>query len=573
MSGFILVCERGRVAAPATADELRRCAARLAPPSATAHARVWGKDGVDLAVINPVPAIRIEPRAVCLGALFEAADWTRPGTPPPDGAYALARYDETVLELVTDVFASRTIWYVQTEQRFMASTSQRALVSLLRTFEPCPETVTWLLASGNLGPDHGWDQRLKRVASRTRLSLDRAAWTLSATAEELTYAARSQPDDEQLASLWKSIFTTCARLDTDEHRMALTLSGGCDSRSILVALGDAGKPVRCVTWGLAASLDDHQNDATIARRLAKRFGMRHDYFTLDYDDSAPRTLFDRFLLAGEGRVEDFSGYTDGFRAWERLLDDGVSVVLRGDCPGWGSPYDPMSERVARSINMHCTLVSDHPEGALIRQLALAPQRRPEEFFLRDGEALDDYRDRIYNDYELPTCMSAMNDVKCAYVEVVNPLYGRAVVQSASELPRALRHCRTGFERLAGALVPDIAFSENQADESLESFLAREPVKRELLEELSSSAARAVLSDAACCALVAELERPFGETRQRLRGRVKAVVPYRLIRAVRPEPRARVDTLRLAYRTYIASRMAAILREDAQLLSHTERTAR
>ena len=569
MSGFILVCERGRVAAPATADELRRCAGHLAPAGAPAAAHVWGEDGVSLAVINPVPAVRIEPRAVCIGALFEAADWTRPGTPRPDGAYAIARYDDTTVELVTDVFASRTIWYVQTEQRFLASTSQRALLSLLRTFEPCPETVTWLLASGNLGPDHGWDQRLKRVASRTRLRLDRAAWTLSATADELRYEARPTPHDEQLASLWESIFTTCATLDTDEHSVALTLSGGCDSRSILVALSDAGKPVRCVTWGLAASCNDPQNDAAIALRLAERFGMRHDYFTLDYDDAAPRTLFDRFLRAGEGRVEDFSGYTDGFRAWERLAQDGVSVVLRGDCPGWGSPYDPISERVARSINMHCTLVSDHPEADLIHRLDLVPQRRPEEFFLRDGEALDDYRDRIYNDYELPTCMSAMNDVKCAYVEVVNPLYGRAVVQSASELPRALRHCRAGFERLIGTLVPDIAFSENQADESLESFLAREPVKRELLEELSSPAARAVLSNAACGALAAELERPFGEARQHLRGRVKAVVPYRLVRAVRPEPQARVDTLRLAYRTYIASRMAAILREDAQLLSQAE----
>ncbi len=563
MAGFIVVCSRTQASSRPSPDEVRRCALHLSPDNIDARPPdVFTSQGVTLAVVNPASGVRAHSSGVCLGALFEPADWAKVGSAPPDGTYAIARHDESALELVTDLFASRTIWYVQTEEVFLASTSQRALVALLGSSAPRPETVTWLLAAGNLGPDGGWDARLRRVPSRTRLRLDRASWKMTSTSEELTYVPRALSDDDHLAGLWEAIFSVCASLDTDQVRTSLTLSGGCDSRSILVGLADAGKGVRCVTWGLAASSADPRNDAAIARRLAERFGMPHDYLTLDYDGRPVREIFTRFLRAGEGRIEDFSGYTDGLRTWGRLFSDGTDVVLRGDCPGWGSPYPPISETVARSINMHCTLVSDYPEGELIHRLGLAEQRRPVEFSQREGESLDDYRDRLYNDYELPTCMAAMNDVKCAYVEVVNPLYGRRVVRAATGLPESLRHCRSGFERLTATLAPDVPFSENQADEPPERFLARPEMREEMLGELSSQAARKVLSESACEALITELERPSAASAASLRRRVRALVPRRVVRAVRPEPRVRLDVSRLAYRAYLASRMATILEQDA-----------
>ena len=567
MAGFILVCSRAHDASRLTADDVRRCALHLSPDNVEANPpHVDTVNGVTLAVVNPVDSVRVGPHGVCLGMLFGDADWSGLGGPPPNGTYAIARHDASAVELVTDVFASRTIWYVQTEQAFLASTSQRALVALLRSYEACPETVTWLLAAGNLGPDHGWDLRLERVPSRSRLRLDRENWALSVTSEDLVYSPRPLPDDLHLVRLWEAIFTTCATLDPEIAPMSLTLSGGCDSRSLLVGIADAGKQVRCVTWGLAGSMGDRKNDATIAQRLAGRFGMPHEYLELDYDGQPVRDIFTRFLRAGEARIEDFSGYTDGLRTWRRLFSSGVAVILRGDCPGWGSPYPPISETVARSMNMHCTLVSDYPDGELIHSLGLEPQRGPEEFYQREAESLDDYRDRLYNDFELPTCMAAMNDVKCAYVEVVNPLYGREVVQATTELPESLRHCRTGFERLSGSLVPDIPFSENQADEPPERFLARPQMREEMLGELSSQAAQQILSPAACELLVTELQQPLNQARTDLRRQVRAIVPRRLVRALRPEPRVHLDAARLAYRAYLASRIASILEEDARLLA-------
>jgi len=547
-------------------DDLRRCALHLSPDNIDPHPPdVRVEDGFARAVVNPVPAVSILPRGVRLGALFEEADWATVGTAAPDGTYAIERHDDQFVELLTDTFGSRTVWYVHTDELFLASTSQRALVALLGSFAPCPETVTWLLAAGNLGPERSWDERLRRVPSAACLRLDRRRWTLSTTREELAYVSRPSTAEQHLARLRDAIFSVCAKLNAESSSTALTLSGGCDSRSLLVGLANAGKTVSCVTWGLAASLADPQNDAAIARLLAQRFSMPHEYLPLDFTDEPVRDVFSRFLRAGEGRIEDFSGYTDGFKAWKHLCDSGVATILRGDCPGWGSPYDPIDESVARSINMHCTLVSDYPDAHLIHGLELTAQRRPDALYRREDESLDVYRDRLYNDYELPTCMAAFNDVKCAYVEVVNPLLGRDVVRVTRELPDELRHLRVGFERVAGALVPDVPFAEHPADERPGAYLRRPSVRAELLAELSSPAARRVLPEAALETLLINLERPLDGPRTRLRGHVKAVVPRRVVRAIRPTPRPQAETQRLAFRAYLASRMHTILQDDAGAL--------
>ena len=566
MAGVILACARNREAA-IPAEVLRRCAVRLCPDNIRPNSpMVLDQPGFARVVVNPVDCIRADDHGALLGILFEDADWSVLGSPPPDGTFAMIRHDGDELELVTDAFASRTIWYLHTDDLFLAATSQRALVALLGEYEPCPEAVTWLVAAGNLGPQHGWDRRLRRVPPATRLRLDRRTWSLSSTTRELLYRPRILSEQEHLARLREAVFSACAELRLDGAKTALTLSGGHDSRSLLVGLSRAGTPVTCLTWGLQSSLADPRNDASIARRLAKRFGLPHEYLVLDPGDRPVRDCFSRFLRAGEGRVEDFSGYTDGFDAWRHIFEEGISIIVRGDSPGWGFPFVPINDFVARSVVHEATLVEDYPESELIHALALAPQSPPATLFIADGETLDHYRDRIYNDFEVPTCMAAFNDVKCAYVEVVNPLLSRGVATVASELPDELRHLRCGFERVVDAMVPDVPFAEHGADEPLGRYLARGPVRAELLTELSSDDARRVFSATALDSVVADLERPLSDAKRRVRSRVKAVVPRRLVRAVRPVPHPHLDTQELAYRMYVASRMATILREDAAALS-------
>ncbi len=71
-----------------------------------------------------------------MGILFGASsDWHTPGSAVPDGSYALFRGDNTSVEVLTDAAASRSVWYIKTDDYFIASTSQRAIIILLQSFE------------------------------------------------------------------------------------------------------------------------------------------------------------------------------------------------------------------------------------------------------------------------------------------------------------------------------------------------------------------------------------------------------------------------------------------------------
>ena len=219
MAGFIIACSRDRSASPLRGDDLRRCALYLSPDDITPNPpNVHEEDGLARAVLNPVPGVRIAPGGVCLGALFEDADWAAVGAAAPDGTYAILRHDDEAVELLSDTFGSRTVWYVHTDALFLASTSQRALVALLGSFVPRAETATWLLAAGNLGPDCAWDERLRRLPIAACLRLDRRRWTLSTTCEELEYVPQALPEEEHLERLREAIFGVCAKLDVESSR-------------------------------------------------------------------------------------------------------------------------------------------------------------------------------------------------------------------------------------------------------------------------------------------------------------------------------------------------------------------
>ncbi|HUK77407.1 MAG TPA: asparagine synthase-related protein [Thermoleophilia bacterium] len=568
MSGFVLLVQRRGPCPPRMNATLARLARHLSPDNITPNPpEIVVDGGLARLVLNPVESIQTTDHALLLGALFEDADWSTRGTQAPDGAFAIARHDADQVELLTDVYGSRTIWYAHRDELFLASTSQRALIALLGDYEPCPETAAWMTASGNLGPERGWDNRLARVTAATRLRLDRRTWTIAVDRGGFTYSPVTLPWKTHLAHMKEGIFAACAAVHLGQARAALALSGGCDSRSLLVGLARAGLPLTCLTWGLRASLTDPRSDASIARRLAKRFGQPHQYLPLDQGDRSVRDCFTLFLRSGEGRIEDYSGYTDGFDAWRHIFEEGISVVLRGDSPGWGVYLEPFNYSWTRCAHHHATLVEDYSEGDLIQTLELARQHLPECFFPTEGETLDHYRDRLYNDYELPTCMSAMNDPKCVYAEVVNPLFARVLVSTVAQLPDEVRHLRRGFERVAVSLVPDVPLATHPADEPLDRYLARPTVRAEILAELSSESARRVFSAAALGTVIAAAERPATTTSGRLRDAVKTRVPKGLVSALGVRPRLHSEAPRLAYRMYIASRMEAIAREDAAAMAN------
>ena len=567
MAGFILVCPRDPASSRFDAEALRRCALHVSPDGIDAHApHVLHEDGVLRAVINPVAGIRADDHGVCLGAIVDDDDWSTPLTPAPGGSFAIARHDARSVELVADILASRTIWYAFTEDFFLASTSQRALAFLLGDFQSEAETVAWMISSGYLGPEMGWDTRVRRVPVGTSLRLDRETWQLSTERRRIDYRPASLSTDEHVARLQEAVFRACRELDLSGTSWLLPLSGGHDSRGLLVGLMQAGERPTCVTWGLAASLSQPGNDAYVARQLTTHFGLEHQYCELDQTSEPMHDALTRFLLAGEGRAVDLSGYTDGMRMWEQFFAAGVTTMIRGDTPGVGSgqgrAYDPVNDFFVRTAIGRAVMADDFPDGHLVRRLGLAAQHFPSSLRRRSGEELGDYRDRIHNEYKVATMFAALNDPKCAYVEVVNPLLHPAVVKAVAELPPELRLWERGYATMVERLVPEIPIYKYHAEAQPSEYLAWPAMFEELLAELSSSQDDDVLPPGARALLVKELRKPVPSTAAKtsLRRRVKAVMPARIQRLV--PSRVLASTRMVAMRAYTASRMATILRDDA-----------
>jgi hypothetical protein len=503
----------------------------------------------------------MDDRASCIGVMEgPAATWASVSAPAPDGSYVLLRHDDERLELISDALASRTVWYAQTPDLFVASTSQRALVSLLGGFEPEGAAVTWMATSGTLGPSVSWDRRLSRLPGDSRLTLDRSSWRLTVSTTPIEFEAADQDDEALIAELDDAILTSCADLRLDLSRWVLPLSGGMNSRGVLLAFLAAGLKPRCVTWGLSTSQVDPLNDAYIARAVAQRLGVEHSFHATDHSDEDVRLALDRFLVAGEGRTEDFGAYTDGLALWRDLHDTGVAGVIRGDEPGWGYGSYYSEDYARRKLRLR--ILSDYPSGHLIRRLGLEAEPIPSDLCRRDGETFAMYNDRVDDGFLVPTRFAALNDIKAAYVEIANPLLTRRVVAASRRLPDHLRRERAAFSAFVRSRGPDIPFAEHQAPADPAEYLARPDFVAELRRELGSSAADRVLGRDALDLLVGALQRPSTITMKRkLRDVAGRVVPMELARKVRRTPALLLGTRELAFRIYIASRMQEMLRID------------
>ena len=455
LADLILICQRAGRRRPLSGDDLLRVAARVAPTNITANAtRLLETAGLSVVVVNPSPdGVRIREGAVCLGGLFgEPGPWWQTGSAAPDGTYALLRYDEATVELLSDVIASRTLWYVVTDEAFLASTSQRALVALLGDLQLSRPAVSWMLSSGTLGPEASWDARLSRLPGCSRLSFDRAAWRTRLDTGPLPFAPVARERTAHVASLREALAWSCAHLNIDVCRWVLPLSGGRDSRALLAFMVRSGLQPRCVTWSTHSSARRPLSDAFVARLVARRFGVEHELVWLDGHDEEPAVALDRFVEVAEGRSDEYSGYTDGCRIWRDLFADGVSGVIRGD-ESAGIRRRAVSPQAARA-NSAGAMVSDYPPTHLIHPLGLAEQVWPERLRDQPGESLDGYRDRMYEQSRLPGALASLNDVKGRYVEGREPAAFEAPDLHAPRAPRRAASVRPHLQRGGRRRAPD-----------------------------------------------------------------------------------------------------------------------
>ena len=538
--------------------------------SSTPH-RVLVEGKIAFGIVNDRGSIVIG-SGVLLGCLYgDDVRWDEPEAQYPDGSYALFRSSSNRVEVVSDAAASKTIWYFLDEERFVASTSQRAIVMFLGRYEFNDRVIPWMLSTGSLGPEESWDRRIRRLPPDSSVVLDRRQWSISLKRRPIRFSMQSRPRSRHRDLLTNDIRAVIRSLKHSRQvRFAecfLPLSGGYDSRAILCFLADEGVPqnLKAITWGLGRNVERKGNDASVASEVARKVGVAHRYFGTDAAAEAMDRAIDRFIRCGEGRIDHFSAYTDGLETWRRLVEEeGCSGIIRGD---EGMGWIPVSSELTVRLNVGMGLCADYRNlQGLIERFGLPRQELPAELGRGRDETLSAWRDRLYHAYRLPTILAALSDIKYSYLEILNPLLARRVLHRVRELPDPLRTDKALFKEIVNSISPEVPYAQEAANEDLVRLLGRKEIAVLVQSALRSERARRVFSTdflehiLHCARHTDSTDRPAAASTWR---RLKGIVPRPVKNWVRDRvAKPTLDANVVAFRVFLILRMHELLNSDA-----------
>jgi hypothetical protein len=570
MSKLLLVIERnGKELISSISKRIDQVTERIIPgiikPNETL---IIQSPGFAFYIFNPVPSLYIHEQSVCLGFMTpEEQEWWVPGSNVPDGSYALFRSNDEQVEVVSDMLASRSVWYYSDSEVFIASTSQRAIIMCLQQFQFNEKVIPWMLFSGITGPDISWDRRIMLLPGNSVLYFNRNTWQKDITTVPFTYTVRKQSYQLYFDQLHELLSGLLTHSQFDSNKWILTLSGGYDSRCLLLYLKE--KPgLRTITWGMAGSKDDKDNDAYLAGIIADYYGIPNIYFTTDRSSEDFDTLFNRFLTAGDGRIEHIGGYMDGFHVWSSLFNNKFCGIIRGDHNfGWSPVYN--HDDVYNSLNIRT--INNYGNTEFLKKLELPEQSFPEYLSPLQDESMPAMRDRLYSLFRVPCFLAALTDIKMPFVEVYNPLLSSKVNRFIHLLPDQLRTDKKLLKDLILARSPNIPFNKHEAILT-HSRIVQEPlIARFLIEEISTMADRSVLPKKLLNQVAGRIQQDYTT----LQKRSSRIATWHKIRRILPGwtksmikrsiPRRDLDFNLLAFRVLIINRMDCLLKHDSRIL--------
>ena len=467
---------------------------KLEPDNITANKpKIALDEGIAYAIINPVNSIEIKDNSILMGHMYSReGNWHQPSSKIPDGSFAIYRSDNEYVEIATDSVGSRAVWYYMDQDLFIASSSQRAIVLFLESFEFNEKVIPWMLTNGTLGPNFSWDRRIKRLNPDSSILLTKKTWVLESKKVPLKYNEVKRSFREHKKVLRNSIESTFQNLNLDLKKWVLPLSGGYDSRGILFFMlnGDIKRDtLNTITWGLNVSQKEKGNDAYLAKELAKEVNVNNKYYSTDLTEESIEIVLKRFIEFGEGRIDHLSGYMDGFKIWKTLFENGVQGIIRGDL-AYGMKL--MDETIIRSF-AGCKLYTDFSNPWDYEKYNIPKQEVPDFILKRDNESLNEYGDRLYRQYRIPAVVSALSDLKLGYVEQITPLLSRRINTALLSLPENLRTEKLLIKNIVDEFEPKIKYAKTGATARPNAILKSEKIVALMKEELNSDYAQSIFS--------------------------------------------------------------------------------
>ncbi len=538
---------------------------------------IYIKDRIFSCTVNPSRSVRFDQGRTCLGLIEDFTDeqW-KPKIPIGDGTFALFRFDAEYFEVVSDYVASRTIWYVHNEDYLIASTSQRMIITFLGDLRFNDTAVRWMLSAGLIGPGQSWDTRIKPLPGNSVLLLNRNEWKSSIKYSDSHDEHRELHEVDPIVkpvSWHKENFEEALKesmlySNIDFSNWTLALSGGIDSRSILFYLKDK-KDIKCITWGLSGARSSKDNDAYIASTLASICKFQHDYIETDIQESDFKNTLNRFLVAGEGRIDHLSGYMDGLQLWKKLCDSGFGILRGYDAQG-ATPRKVTNERQARfTTGLICG--SDYKNSIIPDNLKVSENDIPQNLKKKTSESIEQYRDRLWLSFRTPVLTAALDEIKTAYVEILNPLLFKRIVKAFEILPDELRNDKFLFRTIIDETFPEIQYAKRDAVQDIGSILNNKEIKKYLKQELLEVKDSGVLSHDLVMTIVNSIEESAHQRLliRKLRDFYRSYTPKLLKGLMKSYYHKNMnyipmDTRRIALRALLVIKMNKMLSNDAKL---------
>ncbi len=514
-------------------------------------------------IYNPVEQLIVNKGSYCLGL----ADNSRGNilsiqSPAPDGTYAIVRVDKNHIEVLSDYTGMRTIWHYHDEENFIASTSQRMIISFLGNFKFNKDAVRWMLSSGTLGLGNSWDSRIKPIEGNTIVSLDRKNWEINYQSNKRIQIKPKLINKEWHKNNFKSsLCATISNMNIDINSWKLALSGGKDSRCILYYLKNLSG-LNTVTWGLRKSQKQNRGDSAIAKVLAENCGFNHSFQTTDISSAGFSLILQRFIEAGEGRIDHISGYMDGMQLWRNLFESGHSIIRGYDALG-ATERKITNERQAR-LTADLKLTADYKNSIIPVEFEITEKDLPNYLKRIKTESLSQWRDRLWLNFRTPVVTAALDEIKVAYVEIVNPLLYKNVVEAIVILPDELRNGKSLFTEIVNEMFPEIPYASVASIEDADEILKRNDILVMMKQELINSKEKEILPPPFISNIVQNLNtgRNILSFRRKIRNLYRLFAPQFLKKIVEKKINYYpMDYRRLALRALIIIRAFELFNND------------
>jgi len=198
-----------------------------------------------------------------------------------NGTFVIAIYDtkQQKLLVANDRFGLRPLYYATRKNRLAVASEVKALLQIEPDRKLNDEAIAdWFFFSKLLG-NKTFFKNINVLSPASILEYRDGKLTIEKYWDFEFNEATDISEGELVEGLAGAFRKSVARRLTGNHRYGLGLSGGLDSRSIAVALGDNASQVTALTFG-----GRDCDEIRIARTVAEKLGMEHHIIELNPDE-------------------------------------------------------------------------------------------------------------------------------------------------------------------------------------------------------------------------------------------------------------------------------------------------